>query len=579
MRRSETLRRALDILTNGAAGHRVPRRLAEEAEELQRLAWKWLRRKGIQGIGIARRTTEGKRLPERVLKVYVECKLPRSRLGDALVPRELRMPITGERLDIDVEAIGRLNLQPTDLLGRRRPVFPGLSLGAGGGAGTLGCLVRRGGEPNDLYVLSNAHVLTEPGNPIPGTPIFQPGPDDGSGPADDIVADFTASVPLDFTPERFPNLADAAIAKLRNPAEAGSLVPHWGQIRGVALCAEGTRVRLAGSRSGVREGVVVDTNFACSFEFRDAGGQLAPAGFRNQVLCTSLDDAPFTRRGDSGAAVLNTANRLVGLHFAGVDAHQVPNGKPGSVFNPIQFVLSALNARLVTEAIGTLPDLDLAPPTESPLASFPSVTAVLPDLVRLHQFRDSVKWRLTAQGLEVDGRIEGTAGELQTVPRVWRNFGDSIRHWAQHYQIPVELIIATICTESHGDPNASRTEPDGRQSVGLMQTLIGTAQDMVPEVTVTPVWLRMPDNAIHAGSAYIDHQRGSTRLDPPKVACAYNAGGVKPDDSPENRWRMRQFPIGSSVHADRFVLWFNDCFRLFERDGAPDLSLYRLVRG
>jgi hypothetical protein len=57
------------------------------------------------------------------------------------------------------------------------------------------------------------------------------------------------------------------------------------------------------------------------------------------------------------------------------------------------------------------------------------------------------------------------------------------------------------------------------------------------------------------------------------------------DDSANNRWRMRQFPIGTSHHADRFVQWFNDCFRAFSNSppasgetGMPDLSLYRLVR-
>ena len=89
---------------------------------------------------------------------------------------------------------------------------------------------------------------------------------------------------------------------------------------------------------------------------------------------------------------------------------------------------------------------------------------------------------------------------------------------------------------------------------------------MVPDVEVNAAWLKVPDNSIHAGSAYIDHQRGQTLLDPPKVACAYNAGGVKTNDSPDNRWRIRQFPMGSGDQADRFVLWFNNCFRMFDRD-------------
>ena len=63
------------------------------------------------------------------------------------------------------------------------------------------------------------------------------------------------------------------------------------------------------------------------------------------------------------------------------------------------------------------------------------------------------------------------------------------------------------------------------------------------------------------------------------VACAYNAGGVYRNDGPSNRWRMRQFPLGTGHHADRFVAWFNDAFRVFEADGgAPPMSFHRLLR-
>ena len=33
--------------------------------------------------------------------------------------------------------------------------------------------------------------------------------------------------------------------------------------------------------------------------------------------------------------------------------------------------------------------------------------------------------------------------------------------------------------------------------------------------------------------------------------------------------------IGSGMHADRFVEWFNDCFRLFEDNPAIRPSVFR----
>ena len=150
----------------------------------------------------------------------------------------------------------------------------------------------------------------------------------------------------------------------------------------------------------------------------------------------------------------------------------------------------------------------------------------------------------------------------------------------------MELIVATICTELSGNPNAIRLEPgyvsDGatpaKVSPGLMQTLISTARDALPGVAIDRDWLFVPANSIRAGTAYIKKQSGGTKLDPPVVACAYNAGSVVENTGAGNRWRMRQFPIGTSEHCDRFVGWFNDCFRVFGSGvDVPSMSFFRLL--
>ena len=162
--------------------------------------------------------------------------------------------------------------------------------------------------------------------------------------------------------------------------------------------------------------------------------------------------------------------------------------------------------------------------------------------------------------------------------------------WSEHYGVPVELIIATSATETGGNPEKIRIEPGfisdartpHRVSPGLMQTLISTARDALAGESgeaIDRTWLLVPDNSIRAGTAYMAHQRRKTGFDPPKVACAYNAGSVIRNNSPDNRWKMKQFPIGSSEHADRFVRWFNDCFRLFDDlDDPPQNSFWRAFR-
>lgn len=207
-----------------------------------------------------------------------------------------------------------------------------------------------------------------------------------------------------------------------------------------------------------------------------------------------------------------------------------------------------------------------------------------------HSIFGSVEWRLAEDGIRIAGAApETTGGRPVTVGRVWGAFGDSISRWGAHYQVPVELIVATSCTETGGNPEKIRIEPGfvsdeetpHRVSPGLMQTLISTARNTLRGQLDEPIdraWLLVADNSIRAGTSYIDSQRRTTALDPPKVACAYNAGSIVRNDGPENRWKMRQFPIGTSEHADRFVRWFNDCMRFFdEQDDPPDNSFWRLL--
>ena len=182
-------------------------------------------------------------------------------------------------------------------------------------------------------------------------------------------------------------------------------------------------------------------------------------------------------------------------------------------------------------------------------------------------FTDGVRWRLTDNGIDIEGSgIERTPGNPVTVTRIWDEYYQEINDWADFYNVPCCIIIATIATESRGNHLAVREEPGYRSdsltphqvSPGLMQTLISTARETLNDNSIDRSFLLVPSNSIKAGTSYIADQRSRTALDPPKVSCAYNAGGVYENRSRRNRWRMRQFPIGSSEHCDRFVKWFND---------------------
>jgi soluble lytic murein transglycosylase-like protein len=130
------------------------------------------------------------------------------------------------------------------------------------------------------------------------------------------------------------------------------------------------------------------------------------------------------------------------------------------------------------------------------------------------------------------------------------------------------LIVATIAAESGGDPNARRAEPRiNDESVGLMQTLVGTARQALGNRTLDGDDLLRPEISIEAGTAYIAQQRGLSHFDPPLVAAAYNAGSLRRDASPGNRWKLLCYPTGTGRHIENWVAFFGDCMRLSTKDG------------
>jgi soluble lytic murein transglycosylase-like protein len=192
----------------------------------------------------------------------------------------------------------------------------------------------------------------------------------------------------------------------------------------------------------------------------------------------------------------------------------------------------------------------------------PAQSPPTPSTVFRRAFPGGIGWRNTAGGVVLEGESapQGTDGAPLTVRRIWKDFGPIILKVAVQTGVQAELIIATIATESRGVRDAMRTEPDGRQSVGLMQTLIGTASETLGR-EVTGEELKDPETSITAGALYIRQQRTRTEFQPPLVAAAYNAGSLREVDA--NRWRLRS----TGDHVDRFVKFYNDAVRVSKEEG------------
>jgi hypothetical protein len=287
--------------------------------------------------------------------VSVTQKVPIAQLAEsAMVPRN----IDGVKTDV-IETGSFHAFQVRNQ--RWRPVVPpGSSLGhIHVSAGTFGCLVRRGEE---TFILSNNHVLANLNECKAGDPILQPGRHDG-GTSTDQVATLAEFVPLDFggststcrvasaveksfnalssklgsrhrlvvyrETESF-NQVDAALAKPISPDLLTADILDLGRPRGARPAGLGDQVKKSGRTTGCTEGRIVQIDVTSQITY--AAGQ---ATFHDQLMATAMS-AP----GDSGSAVLDTDNYVVGLLCAGSDA--------ATLINPIELVLKALKVEIVT---------------------------------------------------------------------------------------------------------------------------------------------------------------------------------------------------------------------------------------
>jgi hypothetical protein len=330
MTKESLLVQALDIVTLGGSAA-LPEALSAEGAAVRRENKPWVHGKGVQGYGIGAKITDGERLDDLVLKIYVERKLPEASLeSERKVPKRLSIPSLGGEIPTDVEEIGKVVHEANTQ--RVRPAIPGYSVGhVAVTAGTLGCLVKR---KNRRFILSNSHVLADSGVGKKGDAVIQPGSIDGGQAPPDVIGALEDWVPFVFGPG-FNNLVDAAIASF----EANTVTPKI-RILGIPLgvgpaVKRDAKVQKVGRTTDHTIGIVKDVNYRFFLNYPKPAGGTGRVGFRDQVLCSR-----YTAGGDSGSLVLNMKRQGVGLHFAGSPST--------SIFSPIRFVLQALNLTLVT---------------------------------------------------------------------------------------------------------------------------------------------------------------------------------------------------------------------------------------
>ncbi len=323
------------------------------------------RRANVVATGVGYKMTGGQKTPSLSIICSVVKKWPVSELSPAdKIPERL------EGIPTDVIATGRIRALPsrTD---RHRPAPGGVSIGHREiTAGTLGCLVKRRGE---IMILSNNHVMANSNDAETGDAILQPGPADGGRFPQDHIANLEAFIPIAFPGQQPPggpppgrppsgcstargaasilnavaamvgsdarlaavtlktteNRVDAAIARPVNLDVVINSILEIGPPSGTVQGSLGLAIRKSGRTTGFTTGEITQVDVTVNVQY----GPGQTARFTDQLLA-----GPMSQGGDSGSAVLDEQNRLVGLLFAG--------SENSTVINRIEHVFSALELTL-----------------------------------------------------------------------------------------------------------------------------------------------------------------------------------------------------------------------------------------
>ena len=261
---------------------------------------------------------------------------------------------------------------------------------------------------------------------------------------------------------------------------------------------------------------------------------------------------------------------------------------------PTRDAVAALQRRAGLAADGVLRRgtwdrlLRAAPPAPRPAPDWRDMLRpFLPRLSALHGppvGSGSRRWRLSPRGVVLNG--DDAPPRSPEPPRTAALASDRFREpmeaAAARFGVPVELLLATACTESGGRADAVREEPGyagdeatpQRVSPGLMQTLIGTAREALGDPSLDRARLLDPAVSLLAGAAVIRRQaisgRRPTGFDPPLVCIAYNAGSLRESAAADCSWGLVQTRRNASHwHADGFVAFLNDGFAVLAAD-PPD---------
>jgi hypothetical protein len=309
-----------------------------------------LRNPNIVAAGIGYKLVNGIRTTDLSIVCSVREKLPGSRLAK----RHIIEPHF-DGIPTDVIQTGTIRaFMP--ITGRMRPAHGGISIGHKDiTAGTFGCVVKK---DNEIFILSNNHVLANGNHAKIGDAILQPGPYDGGLFPADHIANLYQFIPISFSgsPGNFSianrlagvlnfisslirssarfrtfsqeadeNFVDAAIAKPLKDEDISQDILDIGNIKGIVEGELGMLIKKSGRTTGLTSGEITQVDVTVTVSY----GNNKTALFTDQLMAGAMSQG-----GDSGSAVLTADNQLTGLLFAGSETTTIIN-RIGNVFTAL----------------------------------------------------------------------------------------------------------------------------------------------------------------------------------------------------------------------------------------------------
>ncbi len=298
-----------------------------------------LKRPGVTGCDIGHKYVGGKKTDELSIRVYVEKKKDKLTKDEAI-------PVVIEGIKTDVIERRyvlhplKVPLQQLELLadaGKYDPLRGGISIGpcrAVNGsiyAGTLGVVVRDNAT-NAPMLLSNFHVMCVDNQWHTGDTMAQPSRVDGGNCPADVIGTLQRAVLNDKV--------DCAISSSYLRMNTCEIV-DVGEVSGVAAAEVNMHVKKRGRTTALTYGTIDTIDLSVEIDYGDGLGRVRLT-HQTGIMVDTSQSSKIGDHGDSGSALVNESNQVVGLYFAGSE-----DGTSG-IANPIQDVLNTLDVSICT---------------------------------------------------------------------------------------------------------------------------------------------------------------------------------------------------------------------------------------